>query len=205
MRGQAWAALCICCVAAPMAAAQPAPADPDWPCQQRLIPHLSAGSYWAGGAAPAAPADWRNNQKLTDLVSQVTDRDTPDDEAVADLAGYMKTIPSGRRHAAAGPLFGAIVDQANDSRDTVVDRIDMLSRRQKMLGDLIASIDKQVSAVPANAVGAVAEQRTDLAGQRDFNITAFQDAQRTMRYACDVPAAYDRRLGILARALQKNK
>ena len=181
------------------AAAQPKPPDPDWPCQQTLVPKLRAGSYWASGVVPTGDYSWHDNEKLTQLIETVVDRDTPDSEVQADLAAYLKGAPKTDR----ARLFGYIVDEANDERQLVIGRIEELSRRQRGLDDTIGSISKQIDAIPANATGAAAGQRTDLLGQRDFNIRTFQEAQHTMQYACEVPGAFDRRLGLIARTLEK--
>src|SRR6516165_8476328 len=40
------AAIAVLVAAIAHAAAPPRAEDPDWPCQQRLVPHLSAAAYW---------------------------------------------------------------------------------------------------------------------------------------------------------------
>lgn len=177
------------------AAAQPKPPDPDWPCQQLLVPTLSAGSYWDGPAVRTGDTSWRDDPKMTELVENVVNRDTPDSEAAADLTHYAASIPKSRRAAALTRLYGFIVDEANDERSQVIDRIDNLSRRQQALSKTIDDINRQIAALPATA------PHEDLLGQRDFNIQTFQDAQHTVHYACEVPGMFDQRLGLAARTL----
>jgi hypothetical protein len=178
------------------AAAQPKPPDPDWPCQQTLVPKLRAGSYWATGVVPTGDYTWHDNPKLTHLIESVVDRDAPDSEVQSDLMSYLKTTPNAPR----AKLFGYIVDEANDERQQVISRIEELSRRQRALDDTIGAISRQIDAIPA---GAPETTRADLVGQRDFNIHTFQEAQHTMQYVCEVPGAFDRRLGLIARTLEK--
>ena len=169
--------------------------DPDWPCAQLLVPVLAAGAYW-DGAVPTHTA-WRDDEKLFALVPGIVDRDTKDDDALVKLAAYADAIPREQRGTAYPLLFSAIVDQTNDERTLLIDRIKQLGQRQRRMGDVIARISSQADAVPAGD-----PHHADLAGERDFDVRAFQETQHTMRYACEAPADMERRLGIMARALK---
>jgi hypothetical protein len=184
-------------LAASAALAQPPPQDPDWPCFQRLVPKLEPGSYWAGPPVPAA-GGWRDDQAVMQIVTDVTDRDISDDEAQSKLKAYLDGLPATDRARSAPALFSAIVDQTNDERSQLIGRIQQLSRRQRALSDTISELSAKVDAAPP-------DKRDDLNGQRDLTIRAFQEAQRTMRYACEAPANMDRRLGVLARVLEERK
>jgi hypothetical protein len=184
------------CLAVSAAHAQPPTQDPDWPCFQRLVPKLEAGSYWPGPPVPP-PGAWRDDPATMQIVTDVTDRDITDEEAASKLKAYVASLPAeARAHNAL--LFSAIVDQTNDERGQLIDRIEQLSRRQRALSDTISDLSAKVDATPPG-------KRDDLNGQRDLTIRAFQEAQRTMRYACEAPANMDRRLGVLARVLSATR
>ncbi len=183
------------------AAAQPAAPDPDWPCQQHLIPTLQAGSYWTGPAVKTDDYSWHDDEKLTALVENAVDRDTPDDEAKAALAAYSDAIPQDQRTTALPRLFGALVNETNDERGLVIARIQAIAHRQHELGDVIAKLSDKAEAIPASATGDAATRRADLAGERDLDTSAFQATQHTIRYACEIPGVFDRRLGAFARVL----
>ncbi len=165
--------------------------DPNWPCAQRLVPVLTPGSYWAGNVP--ANTGWRDDDKMFPLVTDIVNRDTPDDRALAKLRQYAGGVPAAQR----GMLFSALVDETNDERTLLIRRIEQLGLRQRRMGDVVADISTKVDEMPANDT-----HRADLAGERDFDVRAFQETQRTMRYACEAPASMERRLGAFARALQ---
>ena len=169
--------------------------DPDWPCAQRLVATLTPGSYW-NGPVPQHTG-WRDDDKIFPLVTAIVSRDTADADALAQLNTYADSVPPGQRAAAFPALFGAIVDETNDERTLLVNRIKQLGLRQRRMGDVVAKISTQVDQLPATD-----PRHTDLAGERDFDIQAFQETQHTMRYACEAPAAMERRLGLFSRALQ---
>jgi hypothetical protein len=169
--------------------------NPDWPCAQRLVLKLEPGSYW-NGPVPAQ-TDWRDDDTLSALIPDLVDRDTPDADGEAKLKAYVATIPPDKRAAALPALFSALVDQTNDMRSILIKRIEQLGRRQRGMGDVIANLSTKVDTTPETD-----PKRVDLAGERDFDVRAFQETQHTMRYACEAPANMERRLGDYARILQ---
>jgi hypothetical protein len=169
--------------------------DPDWPCAQGLVSTLTPGSYW-NGTIPQNTG-WRDDDKIFPLVTAIVDRDTTDADALHQLTLYADSITAIQRASAYPMLFSAIVDETNDERTLLVNRIQQLGLRQRRMGDAVAKISTQVDRLPATD-----PHYSDLVGARDFDVRAFQETQHTMRYACEAPAAMERRLGVFARLLQ---
>jgi len=170
--------------------------DPDWPCAQRLVPTLTAGAYWDGKVP--ANTGWRDDDKLFPLVTDIVDRDTTDADGLAKLNAFADAIPVDQRATQLPAIFSAIVDQTNDERALLIQRIKQLGLRQRKMGDVVAAISTQVDATPP------ADPKHDtLAGERDFDVRAFQETQHTMRYACEAPADMERRLGLYAHDLER--
>jgi hypothetical protein len=183
---------------APPAFAQIPGQNPDWPCAQRLVETLSPGAYWNGPVTP--DPNWRNDQAVFDLVTDIVDRDTQEADAVAKLTTYAATLPPEARAKRLPALFAALVEQTNDQRTPLIQRLEQLGRRQRGMGETIAAISNRIDATPA-----ADPHRDDLVGERDFDVRAFQQTQHTMRYACEAPPAMERRLGAFARVLQAVK
>jgi hypothetical protein len=169
--------------------------DPDWPCAQRLVEVLSPGAYW-NGRVPEHTG-WRDDEILFPLVTEIVDRDTPDAAALAKLDTYVAAIPQADRTTKLPALFSAIVDQTNDERSLLIRRLEKIGRRQRAMGEKIATLSNEVDALKDTD-----PKRDDLAGARDFDVRAFGETQHMVRYACEAPAAMERRLGVFARDLQ---
>jgi hypothetical protein len=167
-------------------------ADPDWPCAARLVPTLTPGAYW-NGPVTANPG-WRDDDKLFPLVTAIVDRDTPDAEALAKLTALAAAMPPASRSA----LFGDLVDQTNDERTLLINRIKQLGRRQRRMGDVIARLSTEIDTLPPTD-----PHRAELVGERDLDVQAFGETQHTMTYACEAPANMERRLGAFAKILQQ--
>lgn len=189
-------------VVRPAAAAIPGQ-NPDWPCQQRFVPALTAGTFW-NGPLPAGP-DWHANPRVAALVAETAPRDVPRDEARAKLAAFVKRLNPAEKRTLPPLLFVGIVDETNRQRGAIIESIEDLTRRQRELGDLVAKIAAELQAIPPDAQGDAASRRVEIVQRRDFVIRSFEETQRTMRYACEVPVELEARLGDDAKALQPTR
>ncbi len=186
-----------------ISAAQAAPpgTDPDWPCRQRLVPALTATTFWSGAPLPDK-ADWQANPKLAAEVAAVAPRDVAVDDAVASLNRFAGSLKPAERKTQLPLLFLGIVDQTNAQRGEIVARIKDLAKRQRGVGDTVAKITAELQAIPDTAEGDDAKKRAEIVQRRDFVIRTFQETERTMRYACEVPVELEGRLGSFAKALE---
>lgn len=181
------------------AAAAPAPANPDWPCQQRLVPALTAGTFWSG---PLPLPEPEPETRVAQAIAAAAPRDVPLDRAAAALSGFADQLSAADRAALLPRAFLGLVDAVNRQRSAVIGRIEQLTRRQRELGRLAADVTRELAAIPADATGEDAARRAEIVDRRAFVIRSFEETQRTMRYACEVPVELEARLGAFARLLQ---
>lgn len=199
-KGQAAFIGCIGLLAASLflAAAGPPPADPDWPCVQRLVPVLTAGTIWAGHDAAV---DWRADPAAAAAVAAAAPRTRPLPQAVAVLDAYAATLPADGRPAALALLFAGLVDETNQQRTEVIQRLRGIARRQRALTEITGRVTAELRALPPDAPAAV---RDEVVQRRAYLVREYEEIERTIRYACEVPGALEARLGSFAQALQRN-
>ena len=173
------------------------PADPDWPCVQRLVPSLSAGAYWPGHEVPA---QWRSDPRVAALASEITARGVTAEQGAARIAAFAQTIPPAERAAVLSATMAGVVEQTNVQRGQLIERLRALTRRQRGVGDVIARVTAEQRALPPDADPA---RREEVVQRLAFVIREFEEAEQTLRYACEAPVALEARLGAYARALQK--
>ena len=183
------------------AEAAPPAADPDWPCQQRLVPHLSPATYWTGPAPPAG-VDWHADPKLSALIEAISPRDVPTEDGIAKLTAFAHSLPAAERAKSVSLAFTALVEQTNEERDAVIARLKSLGARQRSLATRIESDEAALQAIPADASGDQAAERAGITERHDLLVRSYHDIGETIRYACQVPSDLDARLGAYARALQ---
>ncbi len=168
------------------------PQTADWPCVQRLVPTLAAGTLWPG-APPAA--DWHADPALATLVVQLTDRQMPIDDALTRLRQFVAETPADEKRA---ELFAALVDGTNVARGEAIGRLREIDRRLRSLADANARATTELNGLP-DATPAAA--RDEVADRRRMIIREYDSINRTVRYGCEIPGVYEARLGRFAQIL----
>jgi hypothetical protein len=176
-------------------------ADPDWPCPQRLVPTLSAGQFWSGPSVDGA-GDWREEPDVATLVRTIMPRRTTAEQGEALIRDFANALTSDRARMLTLVFAGAL-EETNRHRSDLIDRIKALSRRQRELADIAARAADDLRMIPSDATEQAAERRQDLELRHLYVARAFDEGQRTLRYACEVPVQLEARLGVYARVLQE--
>ncbi len=193
---RAWRAAGLGLAALALGAAGP-PGDPDWPCAQRLVPRLTAATIWGGHDATG---DWRVDPEVAAVVAAVAPRSVSAQDGARQVERLVAALPPGERPTRAALLFAGLVDETNGQRAQVIDRLRATARRQRALTELTSKITAELRALPADAPSA---QREEVTSRRAFLIREYEDIERTVRYACEVPVRMEAKLGVLAQALQR--
>ena len=184
----------------PAVAAAAPKSDPDWPCQQLLVPQLTAGMVWDGPPLEGL-GDWHAEPAVAALVQRAAPEDVSAADGEAAIAEFLRGL-TGDRARLVGLAFAGLLDETNRTRADVIQRIKDLAERQRNLAALIARLTSELDASPAAAQGDAAQARAELQQRWTFTTRSYNEVQRTMRYACEVPITLDARLGDYARALE---
>ena len=172
-----------------IAATAPQSEDPDWPCQQRLVPKLGPAAYWNGPLD--MQGDWQADPAVAGLVRQLAPRRVTAEQGLAAIAALAQTVSDDRTHRLT-LAFRGLLEETDRQRADLIERLKQIGRRQH-----------ELEAIARDATGEAAEKRVDLQQQHDFTARNFEEVQRTIRYACEAPVRLDARLGAWARALQR--
>lgn len=181
------------------AAANAAPygTDPDWPCQSRLVQTLSPGTMWSGPSLDGLP-DWHKEPAVQALVIQISPRSFKVEDGEAAIDDFAKE--AGANKAKLLPLvFAGLFDTIGQDRTTIIQRIKDFAKRQRNISAHIAEMSAAIDKLPADTPDA---KREELNQQRLFATREFDNAERTVRYACEIPTELEARLGSYARAIQ---
>jgi hypothetical protein len=176
------------------------PAEPDWPCQRRLVPKLAAAAYWNRPPLEGI-GDWHADPEVAALVRRLAPRQVSPEEGLAAIAAFARGL-SGDRRRRLGLAFLGLLDETDRERRALIDALNQIGRRQRELAGLVARLSAALDAIPPDATGEAAARRLDLAQRHDFTMGSFEAIAGTVRYACEAPVALEARLSAWARALQ---
>ena len=181
-------------------------AEPDWPCVQRLVPALSASAVWSG---PPLPQDgrWQEVPEVAALVASITPTVVPEAKGLRAIQDFVAPLDAeARRKLLPLAVSGALVE-TNRARSQTIERIKLFARRQHGLAETVQRLTEQLDALDTSAVApgtsqAASDTQAELQQRVFFATKTFQDAERTVRYMCEVPVRLEGRFGAYARALQ---
>jgi hypothetical protein len=184
----------------PLAAvAAPRNANPNWPCQQALVPQIAAATIWSGPSLDGI-GDWRAEPAVAALVERASPRSVAAADGEAAIGDFTRSL-GGDRNRLITLAFAGLLDETNRQRGEVIERIESLAERQRNLADIIARLTAEVDATP-QTTGEPSPERAELMQRWTYTSRTYTEVQRTMRYACEIPGQLDARLGAYARALQ---
>lgn len=169
--------------------------DPDWPCQQILVPILSPGQIWTGDPIDGKEQAWRDIPALAPVMALATDRSVETERAEEAIDRFADTLGPDR-NAVLTALFAGLFDALNRQRGEAIAAIHRYARQQRALLDGIAEKLGRVQALPPGAPEAAA-LRDDIAWQRRI----LDDRRRYQGAVCEQPVQLEQRLGRLARAV----
>jgi hypothetical protein len=191
------ARLCLGTLAiALIVSAAPGSEDPDWPCQQRLVPKLTPAAYWNGPLD--GQGDWRADPEIAELVRRLAPRRVTAEEGLAAIAAFTNTVSGDRSHRLAS-AFRGLLEETDRERADLIEKLKQIGRRQRELAELAGRLASELDAIQP---GEAEAKRIDLQQRYDFTTRNFEEIQRTIRYACEVSVGLDARLGAWARALE---
>jgi hypothetical protein len=177
------------------------PRYPNWPCAQAKVPEISLAAVWAGPPLDDAETRWKDDTKITALVSKLSARKTPMDEAERSVKEFLAGSAAGKA-ANAKLLFAGLFDTLNAQRSQVMNGLERVSRKQREAADKIREDSIQLQTLQG------ATPRDDarveaLSNELIWKTRIFEDRNKVVRFVCEVPTAIDQRLFALGRVIQQ--
>ena len=177
------------------------PRYPNWPCTQAKVPEISLAAVWSGPALDDAETQWKNDAKVTALVSKLAARKTPMDEAEKSVKDFLAGSAADKT-ANAKLLFAGLFDTLNAQRSQVMNGLERVSRKQRDAAEKIREETIQLQALQGAASHDDAKVDA-LSNELIWKTRIFEDRNKVVRFVCEVPTAIDQRLFALGRVIQQ--
>lgn len=175
--------------------------EPDWPCVQRLVPHVSAGMVWAGPSLDAVP-DWQSDPQISELAGELSRRALPMSEAEARVEAFADAA-SADKNRRLTMLFAGILEKINAERSSVIAGIKRYARRQQTLAARIESTLAELDALPRQGGSAEEEaRRAELSERNLWDTRVYEERERSLAYLCETPVLLEQRIFALGRTIQ---
>ena len=176
------------------------PRYPDWPCAQAKVPEISLPAVWAGPPLDDIQNKWKDDAKVSALVTKTAARRMPLDEAEKEIKEFLASTND--KAMAGRLLFAGLFDTLNAERSTVMNGLERVMRKQRGEADRIRT---HTIALQALQSGASPDQQKvdDLSNQLLWEKRIFEDRRKVVKFVCEVPTMIDQRLFALGRVIQQ--
>jgi hypothetical protein len=173
--------------------------DPDWPCQQIKVPTISAAAVWSGPSLEGLQP-WRDNQEVTDLVERLAARRTSLDEAQKLIDAFSdKAGPEKRARLLL--VFAGVFEELNKQREEVIGGLARVAHRQTQSADQIRAENHDFLELRDKPEGD-SNKLKELGDKLDWETRIFEDRNRSISFACEVPVLIEQRLFAIARMIE---
>lgn len=175
------------------------PKNPDWPCQQILVPTLSPASVWDGPSVDGLGDEWQRDPAVATLVRRASD-DSVDPAALEPeaeaLARPEKQGASPERDHRIALAFAGTFQTLDRRRSAAIASIERYAQHQRALRERIAAALRDLDAASGDQARAK-EIKDAIAWDRRI----LDDRRRAQGAVCEQPALIEQRLGQIARML----
>jgi len=178
--------------------------DPDWPCVQRKVPHLSVGQMWAG--PPIGEADlsaWRKDDRVAGLAPVLAVRRTAEEQADSLIGEFSETHAEDRNRALS-LLFAGAFTLIERERSEIISGIGRYARTQTALAAGIDALQTELAELQALAEPNFDQQdrMEELEDKVHWDTRIYKDRQQSLTYVCETPVILEKRAFALARMIQ---
>ena len=181
-------------------AADQAQAQVQWPCAQRKVPTISAGTLWSGPSIDEGKG-WDQDNAVAALAQKLASRRLPIDQVDPLIASFAKDAGKDKDKKLT-ELFVGVLDVVNTNRDEVLNGIMRYARGQERLAERMRkeadAISEKMTDVQGPTGIAATEQNRDFAWDQRI----FKERRQALTYVCEVPSLYERRAYEVAKRIQ---
>ncbi|MGB5737686.1 MAG: hypothetical protein WBM40_24930 [Thiohalocapsa sp.] len=175
--------------------------NPDWPCEQALVPEISAAVVWDGPSVEGMSEQWQSDAEVSELVGRLVARGADPAASDALIETFAGAQPPGERDRRLTLLFAGVLDRLNADRSMLNDGILRYSRDQERRARVLDTHLAELVELESDPSPDAAKRLADLQEQLLMEQRIFDDREKTIPFLCTRPRAVEQRIGELARGI----
>ncbi|MGB5833565.1 MAG: hypothetical protein WBG92_16440 [Thiohalocapsa sp.] len=175
--------------------------DPDWPCEQALVPEISAAVVWDGPSVDGLSDQWQSDMQVAALTKRLTGRDTDPNEFEPSIEAFAKAQPVSNRDARLTLLFVGVLSILNADRRMLNDGILRYSRDQERRARILDGHLSEMVELESDQSPGGAKRLVELQDVVQIEQRIFDDREKTIPFLCTRPRVIEERIGELARTI----
>jgi hypothetical protein len=183
------------------AAETPGDENPDWPCEQILVPEIAPAVVWAGPSIEGMQDAWRKDAEVESLVQRLTSADYNLDNADNDIGAFAKRQPAAEKDHKLTLLFAGVIQRLNEVRSNELNDIMRYARGQSdRANQLSGELDEMVK-LQDDPSEAAQKRLALIQGEMELKQRMFDDREAFIQHLCGRPVVIEQKVGTLARTI----
>ena len=175
--------------------------NPDWPCDQALVPEVSAAVVWDGPSIEGLSDQWQSDAEVAGLVQRLVARGSDPAESDRLIASFAATQPAAERDRRLTLLFAGVLQRLNADWRLLNDGILRYSRDQEQRARVLDAHLAELVELESDPSPEAAKRLAELQEQLVLEQRIFDDREKTIPFLCTRPRAVEQRIGELARSI----
>lgn len=175
--------------------------EADWPCEQKFVATMSAATIWSGPSLDEAMKSWHSNDKLPNLITQLTDDTIEEADGVKIINDFAASL-SADKDKNLTELFAGLFENFDNERIFMQEGIKRYFHRQQAVATKVNKIQAKIRELQKSGVKPDAPQYVQVKTDLDWNNKIYDERKVLTQYVCEVPTLLEQRLGTYGRAIQ---
>ena len=175
-------------------------AEVPWPCAQRKVGSISAGTIWSGPDL-AQGATWDEDNAVASLAQKLASRRTDLGEADQSIANFAKAA-AGDKDRQLTRLFVGVLDILNENRGKILQGISRYAAGQERLAERLRDESDKISLARDEPSIAFTADTTGKEKEFEWDQRIFNDRRQALSYVCETPSLLERRAFDIGRRIQ---
>jgi hypothetical protein len=181
--------------------AETAPSKPvAWPCAQRKVSTISAGTIWSGPDV-AQGKDWEDDAAVASLAQQLASRRLPLDQADGLIGAFAKEAGTAKDKKLT-ELFVGVLDIINGNRDQILAGIERYAQGQERLAERMRAEADKISEAQTDVQGPTGVAATETNRDFGWDQRIFRERRQALSFVCETPTILEHRAYDIARRIQ---
>lgn len=177
------------------------PDNPDWPCEQILVPEIPPAVVWAGPPITGLQETWQKTADVEALVRRVTSPDYDLDAADAEIGDFAAKQDAARKDHTLTLLFAGVIQTLNEMRRKELDGIMRYARGQAARANQLSENLDEMIRLESDTSEAAKSRLAMMQKEMELKQRMFDEREAFIQHLCSRPVVIEQKLGSLARTI----
>ncbi|MCU7930813.1 MAG: hypothetical protein KZQ90_08430 [Candidatus Thiodiazotropha sp. (ex Codakia rugifera)] len=175
--------------------------DPDWPCEQVLVPEVAAAVVWAGPPVAGLEDEWQQHKRVNELVQSISTAEADADTVEHEVEAFASLQQPQEKDRNLTLLFAGVFEVLSDRRGKMLKGIKRYSQGQAARAKRLGEEMDEMIRLENDSSQAAREKLGMMQKEMKLKQRMFDEREAFIQHLCERPVVVEQRLGMVARTI----